>query len=55
MKIICYKPIKITIDASGLRKDIINVVIRHYSLLNPIICNLAEFLILNSNLLYATT
>ena len=36
-KIIHYKPVKITIDASGLVKVIIDVVVRHHGLLDLIV------------------
>ena len=32
-----YKPVKITINALGLSKVILNMVVRHYNLLNSII------------------
>ena len=34
-----YKPVKITIDVSGLAKVIINVIVRYYSLFDSIITN----------------
>ena len=34
-----YKPVKVIIDAPGLAKVIINIVIRHHSLLDLIITN----------------
>ena len=37
IKMVHYKPVKITIDASGLAKVIIDVVVRHYGLPNSII------------------
>ena len=36
-KIVYYKPVKITIDALGLAKVIIHVVVRHHGLPNSII------------------
>ena len=38
-KMVYYKPIKVTIDASGLAKIIINVVVRHHGLLDLIVTN----------------
>ena len=34
-----YKLVKITIDIQGLIKVIINVIVRHYDLLNSIVIN----------------
>ena len=39
MKMVYYEPVKITIDASGLAKVIIDVVIRHHGLLDMIVTN----------------
>ena len=39
IKIIHYKPVKVTIDALGLVKVIINVVVRHHDFSNSIIIN----------------
>ena len=39
MKIVHYKPVKITINASDLAKVIINVVVRHYGLPDSIVTN----------------
>lgn len=39
IKIIYYKPVKITINTLSFIKFIINLMIRHYSLLNLIIIN----------------
>ena len=39
MKIVHYKPVKVIIDAPGLAEVIINVIMRHYNLLNSIITN----------------
>ena len=36
-KIVYYKPVKVSIDASGLTKVIIDMVVRHYDLLDSII------------------
>ena len=36
-KMVHYKAAKITLDAPGLAKVIINVVVRHHSLLDPIV------------------
>ena len=36
-KMVHYKPVKITIDTPGVAEVIINVVVRHYSLLNSIV------------------
>ena len=38
-KMVHYKPVKITIDAPGLAKVIINVVIRHHGLPDSIVTN----------------
>ena len=45
-KIIHYKPVKITIGASGFAKVIIDVVVRHHSLSDSIITNWGSFLTL---------
>ncbi len=37
MKIVHYEPVKVTIDAPGLVKVIIEVVVRHHSLLDSIV------------------
>lgn len=37
IKIVYYKPVKITINAYGLAKVIINAVVCHHGLLNPIV------------------
>ena len=34
-----YKPVKVTIDALGLAKVIINMVVRHHSLSDSIVTN----------------
>ena len=36
-KMLYYKPVKVTIDAPGLREIIFNVIVRHYSLPNSIV------------------
>ena len=36
-KMVYYEPVKITIDAAGLAKVIINIVVRHYGLPNSIV------------------
>ena len=36
-KMVYYEPVKVTIDAPGLAEVIINVVMRHYDLLNSIV------------------
>ena len=46
IKMVYYKPVKITINAPKLGKVIINVVVYHYSLLNLIITNKGFFFIL---------
>ena len=42
-----YEPVKITINAPGLTKIIINVVVRYYGFLNSIIINWELLFILN--------
>ena len=43
MKMVYYKPVKVTIDAPGLAKVIINVVIRHNGLLDSIVTDMGSF------------
>ena len=43
MKMVYYKPVKVTIDASGLAKVIINVIVRHYGLPDSIVTNQGSF------------
>ena len=38
-KMVHYEPFKITLDASGLAKVIINMVVRHHGLLDSIVTN----------------
>ena len=38
-KMVHYKPVKITLNAPGLAKVIIDVVVRHHELLNLIVTN----------------
>ena len=45
MKMVHYKPIKVTIDAPGLAKIIINVVVRHHGLSDSIVTNQGSFFI----------
>ena len=39
MKTVYYEPVKVTIDAPGLAKIIIDIVIRHHGLPNSIVSN----------------
>ena len=43
IKMIHYKSVKVTIDAPGLAKVIINIVMRHYSLPDSIVTNWRSF------------
>ena len=42
-KIVQYKPVKVTIDAQGLAKVIIDIVVRHHGLLNLIVTDRKSF------------
>ena len=43
MKMVYYKPVKVTIDTLGLAKVIINIVVRHHGLPDSIVINLGSF------------
>ena len=45
MKIIYYKPVKITFNIPGLAKVIIDVIVHHHGLLNLIVTNKSSFFI----------
>ena len=42
-KMVHYEPVKVTIDAPGLAKVIINVVVRHHGLPDLIVTNRGSF------------
>lgn len=44
LKIVCYKPVKFTINAPALAKVIINVVVKQYGFFNSIVTNRAPCL-----------
>ena len=48
-----YKPVKITINTPGLAKVIMNVVVRHHSLLDSIVTDWGCYLSQNSGHCYA--
>ena len=50
-KIVYYKPVKVTIDASELAKIILNMVVRHHDLPNSIVINKSLLFILKFRLL----
>ena len=54
-KIVHYNQVKITIDASGLAKVIINVVVRHHDILDSIITDWTLYLRQNSGSCCATS
>ncbi len=43
-KIVHYKPVKVTIDAPGLAKVIINMVVHHYGVLESIVTDRGSLL-----------
>ena len=43
MKMVYYKPVKVTINALGLAKVIIDVVVRHHGLSNSIVTDRGSF------------
>ena len=45
MKMVYYKPVKFTINTLGLAKGIIDVVVKHYSLINLIVINCGSLFI----------